>query len=123
MFFAVLIFILAYIAIATEKFPRHWIALLGGALLVLFGVLSPLEAFSYISWETLGLVTGMFVLVSILQQAGFFSWLALTAVRKVNYHPASLFAVLILLSAAISMLMGSITGMLFLSALTLQLRS
>jgi Na+/H+ antiporter NhaD/arsenite permease-like protein len=121
MFFAVLIFILAYIAIATEKFPRHWIALLGGALLILFGVLSPLEAFSYISWETLGLVTGMFVLVSILQQAGFFSWLALTAVRKVNYHPASLFAVLIFLSAIMAMFMGSITVMLFLAALTLQL--
>ncbi len=121
MFFALLIFVLAYIAIVSEKFPRHWVALLGGALLILFGVLSPFEAFSYISWETLGLIVGMFVLVSILQQAGFFSWMALTAVRKVNYHPASLFVVLILLSAALSMFMGSITVMLFLSALSLQL--
>ncbi|MBN2115669.1 MAG: anion permease [Anaerolineales bacterium] len=121
MFFALLIFVLAYIAIASEKFPRHWIALIGGVLLIVFGVLSPLEAFSYISWETLGLVTGMFVIVSILQQAGFFSWLALSAVRTVNYHPASLFAVLILLSAGMAMFMGSITVMLFLAALTLQL--
>lgn len=121
MFFALLIFVLAYIAIASEKFPRHWIALIGGGLLIVFGVLSPLEAFSYISWETLGLVTGMFVLVSILQQAGFFDWLAITAVRMVNYHPASLFAVLILLSAGMAMFMGSITVMLFLAALTLQL--
>ena len=121
MFFALLIFVLAYVGIMSEKFPRHWVALLGGALLIVFGVLSPFEAFSYISWETLGLIVGMFVLVSILQQAGFFSWMALTAVRRVNYHPASLFAVLILLSAALSMLMGSITVMLFLSALTLQL--
>jgi Na+/H+ antiporter NhaD/arsenite permease-like protein len=121
MFFALLIFVLAYVGIMSEKFPRHWVALLGGALLIVFGVLSPFEAFSYISWETLGLIVGMFVLVSILQQAGFFSWMALTAVRKVNYHPAALFAVLILLSAAMSMLMGSITVMLFLSALTLQL--
>jgi Na+/H+ antiporter NhaD/arsenite permease-like protein len=121
MFLSVLIFILAYVAIASEKFPRHWIAVLGGALLIVFGVLSPLEAFSYISWETLGLVTGMFVLVSILQQGGFFTWLALTAVRKVNYHPASLFAVLIILSAVMAMIMGSITVMLFLAALTLQL--
>ena len=121
MIFALLIFVLAYIAIASEKFPRHWIALIGGGLLIVFGVLSPFEAFSYISWETLGLVTGMFVLVSILQQAGFFSWMALTAVRKVNYHPASLFVVLILLSAFMAMFMGSITVMLFLAALTLQL--
>jgi Na+/H+ antiporter NhaD/arsenite permease-like protein len=95
--------------------------LIGGGLLILFGVLSPLEAFTYISWETLGLISGMFILVSILNEAGFFSWLAMQAVKKVNYHPASLFVVLILLSAVMAMFMGSITVMLFLAALTLQL--
>jgi Na+/H+ antiporter NhaD/arsenite permease-like protein len=121
MIVAIVIFILAYIAIASEKFPRHWTALIGGGLLIVFGVLSPMEALTYISWETLGLISGMFILVSILNEAGFFSWLAMRAVKKVNYHPASLFAVLILLSAVMAMFMGSITVMLFLAALTLQL--
>ena len=121
MIVALIIFFLAYVAIASEKFPRHWVALLGGAVLVLFGVLTPEDALSYIGWETLGLIAGMFVLLSILYEAGFFSWLAMTAVRKVNYHPASLFVILIVMSALLSMLMGSITVMLFLSALTLQL--
>ncbi|MFN8381866.1 MAG: SLC13 family permease [Anaerolineales bacterium] len=119
--FALIIFVLAYIAIASEKFPRHWVALLGGALLILFGVLTPTEALSYISWETLGLVSGMFVLVSILVQAGFFTWLAMNSLRKVNYHPASLFVILIILATVMAMFMDSITVMLFLSALTLQL--
>jgi Na+/H+ antiporter NhaD/arsenite permease-like protein len=118
---AVVVFIVAYVAIASEKFPRHWVALLGGAILVLFGVFTPEDALSYIGWETLGLIAGMFVLLSILYEAGFFAWLAMTAVRKVNYHPASLFVILIFMSALLSMLMGSITVMLFLSALTLQL--
>jgi Na+/H+ antiporter NhaD/arsenite permease-like protein len=121
MFFAPIIFVLAYIAIASEKFPRHWIALLGGGSLVLFGVLSPLEALSYISWETLGLLAGMFLLVSILNEAGFFTWLAMTSVRKVNYHPAYLFILLTLLAAVMAMFVDSITVMLFLAALTLQL--
>ena len=121
MFFAITIFVLAYIAIASEKFPRHWVALLGGALLILFGVISPSEALAYISWETLGLVAGMFTLVAILVQAGFFTWLAMTSLRKVNYHPASLFVILIALAAVLAMFMDSITVMLFLSALTLQL--
>lgn len=121
MFFALLIFVLAYIAIATEKFPRHWVSLLGGGLLILFGVLSPAEAFSYINWETLGLLAGMFLLVSILQEAGFFKWLAMTALRKVNYHPVYLFVIMILLATVMAMFMDSITVMLFLSALTLQL--
>ena len=50
----VVIFILAYVAIASEKFPRHWTVLIGGGLLIVFGVLSPMEAFTYISWETWG---------------------------------------------------------------------
>jgi len=118
---ALLVFILAYIAIASEKFPRHWVALLGGALLILFGVLTPTEAMSYISWETLGLVAGMFTLVSILVQAGFFTWLAMTSLRKVNYHPVPLFIIMILLAAFLAAFMDSITVMLFLAALTLQL--
>jgi Na+/H+ antiporter NhaD/arsenite permease-like protein len=121
MFFALLIFVLAYIAIASEKFPRHWIALIGGGLLMVFGVLSPLEAIAYINWETLGLLAGMFLLVSILNEAGFFTWLAMTAVRKVNYHPASLFVILIIFAAVMAMFVDSITVMLFLAALTLQL--
>jgi len=121
MIFAITIFVLAYIAIASEKFPRHWVALLGGSILILFGVLSPTEALTYISWETLGLVAGMFVLVAILVHAGFFTWLAMTSLRKVNYHPASLFVILIILATVLAMFMDSITVMLFLSALTLQL--
>ncbi len=121
MFFALLIFVLAYIAIASEKFPRHWIALTGGGLLMVFGVLSPREAFSYINWETLGLLAGMFMLVSILQEAGFFSWLAMSALKRVHYHPVYLFIIMIWLAAFLAMFMDSITVMLFLSALTLQL--
>jgi len=121
MFFTLFIFVLAYIIIASEKFPRHWVALIGGGLLILFGILSPFEAFTYINWETLGLLAGMFFLVSVLQEAGFFSWLAMTALKKFNYHPVSLSVILILFAAVMAMLMDSITVMLFLSALTLQL--
>src|SRR5512138_1655015 len=121
MLFTLFIFVLAYIMIASEKFPRHWVALIGGGLLILFGILSPYEAFEYINWETLGLLAGMFFLVSILQEAGFFSWLAMKSLKKFNYHPVSLSVILIVFAAVMAMFMDSITVMLFLSALTLQL--
>jgi Na+/H+ antiporter NhaD/arsenite permease-like protein len=121
MYFTLFIFVLAYIIIASEKFPRHWVALIGGGLLIVFGVLSPYEAVSYINWETLGLLAGMFFLVSILQESGFFSWLAMRSLKRFNYHPVSLFVILIIFAAVMAMFMDSITVMLFLSALTLQL--
>jgi Na+/H+ antiporter NhaD/arsenite permease-like protein len=63
----------------------------------------------------------MFTLVSILQEAGFFTWLAMKSLKKVNYHPVALFVILIIFAAVMAMFMDSITVMLFLSALTLQL--
>ena len=102
MFFTLFIFVLAYIMIASEKFPRHWVALVGGGVLILFGILSPSEAFSYINWETLGLLAGMFFLVSILQEAGFFSWLAMKSLKKFNYHPVSLSVILIIFAAVMA---------------------
>ena len=121
MFFTLFIFVLAYVVIASEKFPRHWVALIGGGSLIVFGILSPSEAVSYINWETLGLLAGMFFLVSILQEAGFFSWLAMKSLKRFHYHPVSLSIILIVFAAVMAMFMDSITVMLFLSALTLQL--
>jgi Na+/H+ antiporter NhaD/arsenite permease-like protein len=121
MWIALSVFILAYAAIASEKFPRHWVSLLGGGILIFARVLTPAEALSYINWETLGLLAGMFLLVSILLEGGFFTWMAMASLRRVNFHPAALFVILIALAAFLAMWMDSITVMLFLSALTLQL--
>lgn len=121
MWIAILVFSLSYIAISTEKFPRHWVSMVGGSFLLLTGVLSPSEALSYLNWETLGLLAGMFTLVGILTEAGFFYWLAMTILRKVKFHPSYLFVILILLATLMAMFMDSITVMLFLSALTFQL--
>jgi Na+/H+ antiporter NhaD/arsenite permease-like protein len=121
MWIAILVFLISYIAISTENFPRHWVSMLGGSFLILTGVLSPSEALSYINWETLGLLAGMFTLVGILSEAGFFYWLAMTVLRKVNFHPSYLFVILMLMATFMAMFMDSITVMLFLSALTFQL--
>ncbi len=121
MWTALIIFLLVYVAIVSEKFPRHWVSLLGGCFLLVFGVLTPKELLLTINWETLGLLAGMFILVSILTESGFFHRLAMAAVRKVKYRPGPLFILLILMAAVFSMFMDSITVMLFLSALTVQL--
>ncbi len=121
MWIALIIFVVVYVAVASEKFPRHWVALLGGCLLMVSGIMTPSDVVNAINWETLGLLAGMFVLVSILTESGFFHWLAMAAVRKVKYRPAPLFVVLILMATFLSMFMDSITVMLFLAALTVQL--
>ncbi|MDP3011320.1 MAG: hypothetical protein Q8N27_01260, partial [Candidatus Hydromicrobium sp.] len=60
---AVVIFVLTYIVIATEKVNRTVVAFTGTLLLILFGVFNINEAVGFINWETIGLLFGMFIIV------------------------------------------------------------
>jgi Na+/H+ antiporter NhaD/arsenite permease-like protein len=84
---AVVIFILTYIVIATEKVNRTVVAFTGTLLLILFGVFNINEAVGFINWETIGLLFGMFIIVAALSDAGFFTFLALVLARWLKYSP------------------------------------
>jgi Na+/H+ antiporter NhaD/arsenite permease-like protein len=118
---ALTIFALTYLLIATEKFPRQAVALLGGTLMIMFGVFDIKEALGFVDWETMGLLFGMFILVAILAEAGFFTWLAIEIAAKLQYRPSLIFIFFPLLAAFMAAFMDSITVMLFLSALTLRI--
>ncbi len=118
---ALSVFVTCYIAIATERFPRQAIALLGAAALILVGVFPIQEALSFVHWETIGLLFGMFVLIVCLAEAGFFDWLAYDLAERLHYRPTHIFVVFPLLAAVMAAFMDSVTVILFLSALSVRL--
>lgn len=118
---ALTIFALSYVAIASEKFPRQAVALLGAVALILLQVFSIQEAFTFVDWETIGLLFGMFLLVVNLAEVGFFTWLASAIAKRLNYRPTYIFIVFPLLAAGMAAFMDSITVILFLSALTVRI--
>jgi Na+/H+ antiporter NhaD/arsenite permease-like protein len=118
---SLIIFALTYILIATEKVNRTIAAFFGAILLILFKVLTLNEAINYISWETIGLLFGMFLIVTALSEAGFFTYLALITARALKYSPIKMFIVFPLLTWLLSGFMDSITVMLFFATLTYQL--
>lgn len=67
---------------SARLFARPGIALAGALLLVVVGELSPWEAWSAVSFETLALLTGMMLLVSALEAANVFAVLASWLVRR-----------------------------------------
>ncbi|TLZ94705.1 MAG: hypothetical protein E6J95_03520 [Methanobacteriota archaeon] len=74
---ATAVFLLTYVLISlrtVRRFPieRPAVAMLGGALMLLLGVLSPLEAVLAINLDVILLLIGMMVLVSGLEVCGFF---------------------------------------------------
>jgi Na+/H+ antiporter NhaD/arsenite permease-like protein len=78
---ALLIFLLTYGLISFGRLGKSRIempsaALLGGALMLIFGLLSPAEALSDINWNTIVLLLGMMLTVSSMEACGFFHWIS-----------------------------------------------
>jgi Na+/H+ antiporter NhaD/arsenite permease-like protein len=121
MIIAISVFVTCYVAIATERFPRQAIALLGAAALILVGIFPIQEALSFVDWETIGLLFGMFILIVSLAESGFFDWLASDLAEKLSYRPTYVFIAFPLLAAAMAAFMDSVTVVLFLSALSVRL--
>jgi len=118
---AIIIFVLTYIIIATEKINRTIAAFMGALLLIIFGVFDINDAIGFVSWETIGLIFGMFIIVTALSGAGFFTFLALKMAKWLNYSPTKIFIFFPIMAAVLSAVMDSITVMLFFAALTYEL--
>ena len=118
---AVSIFLTTYIALGLERIPRVLAAGVGVIFLLLFKVLTVEEAVAYVHWGTMGLLFGMFILIAVLSEAGFFSALALAVAHQVRGEPRRLLMIFPLLTGLLAAFMDSITVMLFFATLTAEL--
>jgi Na+/H+ antiporter NhaD/arsenite permease-like protein len=105
-----------------EKVNRTVVAGAGAIALLIFNILSLKEAVTtYIHWETIGLLFGMFAIVVVLSEAGFFAYMALDVAKRLDYNPYKIFMVFPLVTGFLSAFMDSITVMLFFATLTYEL--
>lgn len=120
-FLTLLVFVLIFGLIIWEKFPRMYLAIFGAVFMIVLGVFDIKEAISFVSWETIGFLLGMFLLIEILVESGFFGWVALTLARKLNYAPLKILIFFPALAFILSAFINSITVMIFLTVITLEL--
>src|SRR5574340_593781 len=106
---ALVIFALTYEAIISEKVKRKVAAFTGALLLILFNVFTLNESIMFVNWETIGLLFGMFIIVTALSDAGFFTYLALVMAKLLKYSPIRIFLVFPVITAFLSAFMDSIT--------------
>jgi len=118
---SLIIFVITYAVIISEKVNRTVAAFIGVLLLLLFKIFTLNEAIDFINWETIGLLFGMFIIVTALSEAVFFTYLALVTARLLKYSPTKIFIVFPIITALLSGFMDSITVMLFFATLTFEL--
>jgi Na+/H+ antiporter NhaD/arsenite permease-like protein len=115
------IFLVAYALIASERFDRTLVALLGGLLVVALGVIDQEEAFAAIDFNVIFLLAGMMVLAGGLRQTGFFEFVAGHAIRLSRGEPFRLLVILAIITAALAALLDNVTTVVLLTPVTLSI--
>lgn len=116
-----LTFVVIFGLIIWEKIPRMYLAIFGAVFVMVLGVFDIKEAINFVSWETIGFLLGVFLLIEILVESGFFRWIALVLAKKLNYEPLKILMFFPLLSFGLAAFIDSITVMVFLTVVTLEL--
>lgn len=147
--FAAIIFIAMFILIITEKWERHIVTLVSAVLTIVFvfglcmrsvpAIIETLnvhsifslefwyhtgaaaEASCGINWETIIFIVGMMIMVEGMAHVGFFRWLCMRIAKLVNYKVIPIYITFMILSAFLAMFIDSITVILFLAAVTIEL--
>jgi Na+/H+ antiporter NhaD/arsenite permease-like protein len=118
---AAAILLVTYVLVISDRFDRSIIAVLGGGAMILCGVLTQDEAIRGIDFNTIALLTGMMVLVSIAQRSGVFEFLAIWSAQQVKASPAGILALLALITAIVSALLDNVTTVLLIAPVTLSI--
>jgi Na+/H+ antiporter NhaD/arsenite permease-like protein len=74
-----------------------------------------------VNWQTIVFIAGMMIMVEGLAKVGFFRWMCLTVAKLVHYKVIPILITFMLLSGFLSMFIDSITVMLFLATVTVEI--
>jgi len=145
---AIVIFLLMFIAIIIGKVHRYIPALIGAGLVIIvvflvvmrsseavtsvlgFGQLGEVRFWvpghepyksHGVNWQTIIFIAGMMLMVEGLGAVGFFRWLCLYVAKLVRYQVVPILISFMLLSGFLSMFIDSITVLLFMSSVTIEL--
>ena len=120
--------ILAYIFIALEKIPKVTIALLGGALTIVLGLVSQTKALgdginphyfiNFIDFNVIFLLVSMMVIVSITTRSGVFNWIANELLKFTKGHPVKVLCALGLFTALTSAFLDNVTTVILIMPIT-----
>jgi len=120
---AVVVFVIAYVLIATEWTHKLLAALGGAAVLLALGVTDSEHAFysheTGIDWDVIFLLLGMMIIVGILRRTGVFEYVAIWAAKRAEGSPLRVMILLTLITAVASAFLDNVTTVLLIAPVTL----
>ena len=118
----VVVFVVAYGLIATERIHRVAAALGGAAVMLLIGATDAEHAFysreAGIDWDVLVLLLGMMLIVAVLRRTGAFEYLAIWGVKRARGRPFRVLVILVVVTAVASAALDNVTTVLLVAPVT-----
>ena len=114
-----ILFVLTYAVIVSERVNRAIVSLVGAGLMISLGVLNQETAIRGVDFNTLGLLTGMMVIVAITRRSGVFQFIAIWSAKRVLARPWAIMVMLSVVTAVFSALLDNVTTVLLIAPVTL----
>ncbi|MCX7956225.1 MAG: ArsB/NhaD family transporter [Patescibacteria group bacterium] len=112
-------FLILLIILISEKFNRSIITGIFAIFFVVFSLIDFEKAIESIDFNTIGLLIGMMIIVSIIAKTGIFQFLAIKMLKLAKGRPVRLMIYLSLLTAFLSAFLDNVTTILLITPVTL----
>ncbi len=116
---SVCIFAAVMLAVMTEKVHRSSAAILGAVLVLALGIMPLKTAMAHVDFNTLGVLFGMMLFVSVVKLSGLFEYLAVKCARLAKGDPWRIMLLFVLLTAMLSAFLDNVTTVLLIGPMTI----
>lgn len=126
--FSIVVFVVALALIISEKIHRSLVSIVGAVLLMIF-VFPQIDAeqgeagfelaVSTIDFNTLGVLFGMMLFVSVVRQSGVFEYLAVKCAKIAKGNPWTIMVLFVILTSVLSAFLDNVTTVLLIGPMTL----
>jgi Na+/H+ antiporter NhaD/arsenite permease-like protein len=119
----ILILILTYTLIISQKVPHTLAALIGAIAVIIageyFNIFTFTEALTFIDLDIITLIIGLFILIEVIKEGGLFQYLAIKIIKKTKGKQLSLFIAFNIITFFITGIVSNITGIIIIGTLTI----
>ncbi|MGI5502330.1 ArsB/NhaD family transporter [Lentzea sp. CA-135723] len=119
---SVVVFVGAYVLIATERVHRVAAALGGAALMLALRLTDGETAYhsaeAGVDWNVVFLLLGMMIIVGVIKQTGLFEFLAIAAAKRARGRPFAVLALFVVITATASAALDNVTTVLLIAPVT-----
>lgn len=116
---AILIFVVTYGAIISEKINRTAIALFGAVLMLVLKIMNQDDILEYVDFNTIGLLIGMMIMVNVMKRSGVFEYLAIKSAKISKGNPWRILVLFSVITAVFSALLDNVTTILLIAPVTM----